>query len=78
MLELCLSRQINMGTAATQRQPTEQEDDLNYSIISFPQNQEDALYSNIRPPQPRRHTEEQDDGVDYTTVKTENASSAPG
>ncbi|KAF1394632.1 hypothetical protein PFLUV_G00003090 [Perca fluviatilis] len=70
--------QINMGTAATQRQPTEQEDDLNYSIISFPQNQEDALYSNIRPPQPRRHTEEQDDGVDYTTVKTENASSAPG
>ncbi|XP_035855840.1 B-cell receptor CD22-like isoform X2 [Sander lucioperca] len=70
--------QINMGPAATQRQPAEQEDDLNYSSICFPQNQGDALYSNIRPPQPRRQTEEQDDDVDYTTVKTENGSSAPG
>ncbi|XP_078101813.1 B-cell receptor CD22-like [Sander vitreus] len=69
--------QINMGPAATQRQPAEQEDDLNYSSICFLQNQGDALYSNIRPPQPRRQTEDQDN-VDYTTVKTENASSAPG
>ncbi|KAA8578690.1 hypothetical protein FQN60_002533 [Etheostoma spectabile] len=74
--------QINVGPAATQRQPAEQEDDLNYSSICFPQGQGDALYTNIRPHQPRRRTEDQDDvdytTVNYTTIKTENASSAPG
>ncbi|XP_074483203.1 hemicentin-2-like [Sebastes fasciatus] len=78
--------QLNMGpvydllSAATQRQPAEQRDDLHYSSIRFPQNQEDALYSNIRPaPLHRPEEEEEDgDGVEYTAIKADSASSAPG
>ncbi|XP_049901314.1 B-cell receptor CD22-like isoform X3 [Epinephelus moara] len=78
--------QLNMGpvydapSAAAQRQPAEQQDELHYSSISFPQNQEEALYSNIRPAQPHRQREEEDEdsGVEYTAIKTESANGAPG
>ncbi|XP_078022573.1 B-cell receptor CD22-like [Epinephelus lanceolatus] len=75
--------QLNMGpvydvpSAAAQTQPAEQQDELHYSSISFPQNQEEALYSNVRPAQPHRH-EDEDSGVEYTAIKTESASGAPG
>ncbi len=66
--------------AASQRPPAEQQDDLHYAIIHLCPNQEEALYSNIRPPQSHRQIEEEEeeDGVEYTTVKTDNSSSAPG
>ncbi|KAK1885920.1 Complement C3, partial [Dissostichus eleginoides] len=51
-------------------QPAEEQHDLHYSSIRFPQNQEDALYSNIGRVQPHRQTEEEEDMVEYTAVKT--------
>ncbi|XP_051240405.1 B-cell receptor CD22-like [Dicentrarchus labrax] len=70
--------QPNMSPAAAQRQSEEQQDDLHYASICFPQNQEDALYSNIRYAQPHRRTEDEEGGVIYSAIKTDNASSAPG
>lgn len=67
----------DIPSAAAQTQPAEQQDELHYSNIIFPQNQEEALYSNVRPAQPHRH-EDEDSGVEYTAVKTESASGAPG
>lgn len=86
MLELCLSHQLFMGpvydnpSAEAQRQPAEQQEDLHYASICFSQNQAEAIYSNIRPAQPHRQIEEEDeeDGVDYTTIKINHASSTPG
>ena len=51
-------------------QPAEEQHDLHYSSIHLPQNQEDALYSNIGRVQPHRQTEEDEDMVEYTAVKT--------
>ncbi|KAI4794929.1 hypothetical protein KUCAC02_031723 [Chaenocephalus aceratus] len=51
-------------------QPAEEQHDLHYSNIRFPQNQEEALYSNIGRVQPQRQTEEDEDMVEYTAVKT--------
>ncbi|XP_044047685.1 B-cell receptor CD22-like [Siniperca chuatsi] len=72
--------QLNTGpvydnlSAAAQRQAAEQQDDLHYASICFSQNHAGALYS-IRPAQPHRQTEEEDeeDGVEYTTIKIDNA-----
>lgn len=51
-------------------QPAAEQQDLHYSSIRFPQNQEEALYSNIGRMQPQRQTEEDEDMVEYTAVKT--------
>ncbi|XP_078022736.1 B-cell receptor CD22-like [Epinephelus lanceolatus] len=57
-----------------QRQPEEQ-GDLQYASIHF-SNQADPLYSNMRPAQPLRHTEQRED-VEYVTVKFNSARTAP-
>ncbi|KAI9529174.1 hypothetical protein NQZ68_013481 [Dissostichus eleginoides] len=66
--------QLNMGPVhdvpSDTAQPAEEQHDLHYSSIRFPQNQEDALYSNIGRVQPHRQTEEEEDMVEYTAVKT--------
>ncbi|XP_030282733.1 B-cell receptor CD22-like isoform X3 [Sparus aurata] len=55
-----------------QRQPAEQEDELHYTSIRLSVNQEEALYCNFRPAQLRQtEEEEEEDGVDYTIVKTD-------
>ncbi|XP_068583253.1 B-cell receptor CD22-like isoform X2 [Cebidichthys violaceus] len=74
----------DVASAPAPRQP---EEHLHYSSIRFAQNQEEALYSNIRPAQPHRQTEEEEDEEDeedeeeeevqYTDIKTDNASSSP-
>ncbi|XP_076585208.1 sialoadhesin-like [Chaetodon auriga] len=74
--------QLNMGpvfystSAGAQKQPEEDYEDLHYASIHLCLNQEDALYSNIRPTQPCRQNEEEVD-VEYSIVKTDNARSAP-
>ncbi|KAM9363782.1 B-cell receptor CD22-like [Symphorus nematophorus] len=78
--------QLNMGpaydlpSAAAQRQPAEQQDGLHYASISFSQNHTEAVYSNVRPARSHRPIEEEDedDDVDYTNVKIDNASCATG
>ncbi|XP_067441968.1 B-cell receptor CD22-like [Thunnus thynnus] len=77
--------QLGMGpvndspSAATQSEMAGQQDDLNYASISFSQDQPDALYSNIRPAQrPRQTEEEEQDDVEYSDIKFDSASSAPG
>ena len=66
-------------SAATQSEMAGQQDDLNYASISFSQDQPDALYSNIRPAQrPRQTEEEEQDDVEYSDIKFDSASSAPG
>ncbi|XP_073331410.1 B-cell receptor CD22-like [Pagrus major] len=67
--------QVNLSQVSanlSQRQPAEQEGDLHYASVHLSVNQEEALYSNIRPARLHRRTEEEDeeDGVDYTVVKT--------
>ncbi|XP_033985905.1 hemicentin-2-like [Trematomus bernacchii] len=66
--------QLNMGPVhdvpSDTAQPAEEQHDLHYSSIHLPQNQEDALYSNIGRVQPHRQTEEDEDMVEYTAVKT--------
>ncbi|XP_070771472.1 Schwann cell myelin protein-like [Enoplosus armatus] len=61
-------------SAAAQRQPAEQQDDLHYASIFFSRHHTECLYSNVRPAGPRGPTEEEDeeDGVEYTTIKTDN------
>lgn len=70
----------DVPSAAAQRHPAEEQDELYYASIHLFQNQADAVYSNIRRARAHREAEEEDeeDRVDYTTVKTDNASSAPG
>ncbi|KAL3066306.1 hypothetical protein OYC64_016293 [Pagothenia borchgrevinki] len=66
--------QLNMGPVhdvpSDTAHPAEEQHDLHYSSIRFPQNPEDALYSNIGRVQPHRQTEEDEDMVEYTAVKT--------
>ncbi|XP_010775646.1 B-cell receptor CD22-like isoform X2 [Notothenia coriiceps] len=66
--------QLNMGPVhgvpSDTAQPAEEQHDLHYSSIRFPQNQEEALYSNIGRVQPHRQTEEDEDMNEYTVVKT--------
>ncbi|XP_070771473.1 Fc receptor-like protein 2 [Enoplosus armatus] len=69
--------QLNMGSAALQRKPAEEPDDLFYTSVSFSVNQEDPLYSNIGSARPNRHIseeeEEDEDGVEYTIVNVKSA-----
>ncbi|XP_040893205.1 B-cell receptor CD22-like [Toxotes jaculatrix] len=79
--------QLNVGpvydtpSAAAQRRPAEQQDDLHYaSICLSPQNAE-AVYCNVGRVQPQRGTEEdeeEEDGVDYSVVRFDKGSSAAG
>ncbi|XP_056226899.1 B-cell receptor CD22-like isoform X2 [Seriola aureovittata] len=78
--------QLNVGpvcdtpSSAAQRQAAGQQDDLHYASICFSQNQGDVVYSNVRV-HPQRETEEEEeeeDGVEYSAVRFNNASSAPG
>ncbi|XP_028420538.1 B-cell receptor CD22-like [Perca flavescens] len=48
-------------SAPVQRTPAESNEDHCYASLSFSKNQEDALYSIIRPAQPHRHKEEEED-----------------
>ncbi|XP_029284183.1 carcinoembryonic antigen-related cell adhesion molecule 5-like [Cottoperca gobio] len=72
-------------SAAAQKTPAEQEQELCYATVNFSKNQEDPLYSNIRLHRHQedplysnirlhRHQEEED--VDYTTVQFKSASAA--
>ncbi len=56
-------------SAAAQRKPAEEEDDLYYASVSFSKNQEDPLYSNIRPAQAHRHKNEEEDDEDEESVE---------
>ncbi|TMS23381.1 hypothetical protein E3U43_008687, partial [Larimichthys crocea] len=80
--------QLNMGTvsdnhsAAVQRTPAEEQDDLCYASVRYSKQQEDPLYSNIRPVQPNRNKneeqEEEDEGsVEYSVVKMKSGSASP-
>lgn len=82
MLDFCLSRQVNMSPVVDSMSaalPAEQQDDLHYASIHLSLNQNDELYSNIRPVQPHSQTEEDEEDVSvvYSIVKYDNASSAP-
>ncbi|XP_078022752.1 B-cell receptor CD22-like [Epinephelus lanceolatus] len=76
--------QANMGAvydippAPRQTTPSEQQDDLCYASVSFSKNQEDPLYSNVRPNQPNRHREEEEDedDVEYSVVNFKSAGAA--
>ncbi|GAA6236297.1 B-cell receptor CD22-like isoform X1, partial [Lates japonicus] len=68
-------------SAAAQKQPAEQQDDLHYASISFSRNQTDAVYSNIQQVHLQREAkedEEEDDEVEYTAVRCDSGSSAAG
>ncbi|XP_029283156.1 titin-like [Cottoperca gobio] len=54
------------------------QDDLHYSSIRFPQNQEEALYSNVGAAQTRRQSEDEEVEVVYTAVQTNSGRNAPG
>lgn len=80
--------QVHMGTvsdnhsAAVQRTPAEEQDDLCYASVRYSKQQEDPLYSNIRPVQPNRNKneeqEEEDEGsVEYSVVKMKSGSASP-
>lgn len=66
------------SSAVAQTKPAE-DDDISYASVNFSENQEDSLYSNIRPAQPNRHKheEEDEDSVEYTTVNFNNSSASP-
>ncbi|XP_073323050.1 B-cell receptor CD22-like [Pagrus major] len=70
-------------SAAAQRNPSEEQDDLYYATVSFSKNQEDPLYSNIGLAYPKRqkHEEEEEEedeaGVDYTFVNFKSSSASP-
>ncbi|XP_071361406.1 sialoadhesin-like [Trachinotus anak] len=61
-----------------QMQPGEQQDDLHYASVHF--SKDHAVYSNIRPAQPRRHEEkkrEEEEMVTYAAVTFNSGSGAP-
>ncbi len=69
-------------STAVQRNSTEEQDDLCYATVSFSKNQEDPVYSNIRPAQLNRHENEEEeekdqDCVEYTVVQHQRASASP-
>ncbi|KAM8773677.1 sialic acid-binding Ig-like lectin 12 [Acanthopagrus schlegelii] len=70
-------------SAAAQRNPSEEQDDLNYATVSFSKNQEDPLYSNVGLANPKRqqHEEEEEEedegGVEYTFVNFKSSRSSP-
>ncbi len=69
-------------STAVQGNSTEEQDDLCYATVSFSKNQEDPVYSNIRPAQLNRHENEEEeekdqDCVEYTVVQHQRASASP-
>ncbi|XP_040891992.1 sialoadhesin-like isoform X2 [Toxotes jaculatrix] len=79
--------QLNVGpvydtpSAAAQRRPAEQQDDLHYASICLSQQNTEAVYCNVGRVQPQRGTEEdeeEEDGVDYSVVRFDKGSSAAG
>lgn len=66
-------------SAAAQREPAKQQEDLFYATVRFSKNREEALYSNIKPAQPNRHNcdDEEYEEVDYTMVNFNSASAVP-
>ncbi|XP_044047674.1 hemicentin-2-like isoform X3 [Siniperca chuatsi] len=78
--QLNMSSVYDHPSAAVQRKPAEEPGDLCYASVSFSKNQEDPLYSNIRPAQHNRHKheeEEEEDGVEYTIVNFKSAGASP-
>ncbi|XP_067441972.1 B-cell receptor CD22-like [Thunnus thynnus] len=71
--------QLNVGSGNASK-PAGEEDDLYYSSVRFFKNQEEVIYSNIRPAHLHKQTEEEEeeDDVDYTNVVFESASNTPG
>ncbi|XP_071397679.1 B-cell receptor CD22-like [Centroberyx affinis] len=72
--------QLNPGhvcdtSAAAQTQPTEQQDDLDYTTIHFSRTQSDPLYSNFRP---QRREEEEEETVQYAAVNFKRPQTDPG
>ncbi|XP_035855919.1 B-cell receptor CD22-like [Sander lucioperca] len=64
---------------SAQKQPAEPKDNLHYANVHFSKKQADPLYSNIRTAldqKPRR--EKEVDRVEYSTVKLNSGSTAPG
>ena len=58
-------------SAAVQSATPEQEAEVCYASVRFIQNQEEALYSNIKPAHLRRHKKDEkdmEDDLDYSTV----------
>ncbi|KAI3352570.1 hypothetical protein L3Q82_005506 [Scortum barcoo] len=70
----------NNPSAAVQRAPAEEPDDIYYASVSFCINQEDPIYSNIRPAQANRFKNEEEDedeeGVQYAMVNIKSASAS--
>ncbi|XP_044047681.1 B-cell receptor CD22-like isoform X9 [Siniperca chuatsi] len=78
--QLNMSSVYDHPSAAVQRKPAEEPGDLCYASVSFSKNQEDPLYSNIRPAQHNRHKheeEEEEDGVEYTIINFKSAGASP-
>ncbi|KAM9363160.1 B-cell receptor CD22-like [Symphorus nematophorus] len=76
--------QLNTGSvcngpsAAGQRKPAEEQEDLCYASVRFFKHQEDAVYYNIRPAHSKKEEEEEEeDDVDYTIVNCNSASTFP-
>ena len=62
-------------SAPVQRTPADPHEDLCYASVSFSNNQEDALYSNIRLAKRHRHKEEEEDeDVKYSAVNFKSSS----
>nr|XP_033481127.1 myelin-associated glycoprotein-like [Epinephelus lanceolatus] len=63
---------------SAQKQPAEQEDNIHYARISFLKKQADPLYSNTIPAHLQIRKREKVDSVEYSTVKFNSGSKAPG
>lgn len=66
-------------SAAGQRTPAEEQNDLCYASVRYSKNQEEPLYSNVRAFQPNRHNngeqEEEDEcSVEYSVVNLKSGS----
>ncbi|XP_030599853.1 B-cell receptor CD22-like [Archocentrus centrarchus] len=59
-------------SAAAQSAAAEQQEDLCYASVSFSKNQDDPVYSNIKPTKPSRQKEEDEEEAEYTLVKFSN------
>lgn len=85
ILKVLLSRQLNVGpvsqnhSAAAQRQPAEEQDELHYATVCFSQYQAEADHYNMSQFHPRTGTEEEGKEEDYySAVRFDNTTGAPG
>ncbi|XP_033985826.1 B-cell receptor CD22-like [Trematomus bernacchii] len=70
-------RMYDSPSAAVQNTTPEQEAEVCYASVRFIKNQEEALYSNIKPAHLRRHKKDEkdmEDDVDYSTVTSKSHS----